>query len=123
MAEESSLLQAPERLIGRPCLLASSESVRLDACRDALRRAARAAGYAQTERIDASERQFDWNELARVSVSPGLFAERRLLDLRLELNRELGTTFLVATHDELVLERARRVVHMLDGRVSRDVWD
>lgn len=83
MAEESSLLRAPERLIGRPCLLASSESVRLEACRDALRMAARAAGYAQTERIDASERQFDWNELARVSVSPGLFAERRLLDLRL----------------------------------------
>jgi putative ABC transport system ATP-binding protein len=43
-----------------------------------------------------------------------------LLDLMLELNRELGTTFLFSTHDELVLERARRVVRLLDGRVSED---
>ncbi len=43
-----------------------------------------------------------------------------LLDLMLELNRELGTTFLFSTHDELVLERARRVVRLLDGRVAED---
>jgi putative ABC transport system ATP-binding protein len=50
-------------------------------------------------------------------------ASTELLDLMLELNRELGTTFLFASHDPLVLERARRVVHLLDGRVSEDVWD
>ena len=50
-------------------------------------------------------------------------ASGELLDLMLELNRELGTTFLFASHDELVLERARRVIHMLDGRVSEDVRD
>jgi putative ABC transport system ATP-binding protein len=43
-----------------------------------------------------------------------------LLDLMLELNGELGTTFLFATHDHTVLERARRVVRMLDGRVHKD---
>jgi len=47
-------------------------------------------------------------------------ASSGLLDLMLELNRELETTFLFATHDPLVLERARRVVHLLDGRVDRD---
>jgi putative ABC transport system ATP-binding protein len=50
-------------------------------------------------------------------------ASAGLLDLMLELNQELGTTFLFATHDELVLDRARRVVKMLDGRVDADVWD
>jgi len=43
-----------------------------------------------------------------------------LLDLMLELNGELGTTFLFATHDRTVIDRARRVVRMLDGRVDTD---
>lgn len=50
-------------------------------------------------------------------------ASEGLLDLMLELNQELETTFLFATHDPMVLERARRVVHLLDGRVSEDEWD
>jgi len=43
-----------------------------------------------------------------------------LLDLMLELNAELGTTFLFATHDHTVLDRVHRVVRMLDGRVHED---
>jgi len=42
-----------------------------------------------------------------------------LLDLMLELNRRLETTFLFSTHDETVIDRARRVVRLLDGRVDR----
>jgi putative ABC transport system ATP-binding protein len=41
-----------------------------------------------------------------------------LLDLMAELNRELGTTFLFSSHDPVVIERARRVVELLDGRVD-----
>ncbi|MEJ2217429.1 MAG: ABC transporter ATP-binding protein [Gemmatimonadota bacterium] len=41
-----------------------------------------------------------------------------LLDLMLELNQELGTTFLFSTHDVVVIERARRRVELLDGRVD-----
>ena len=41
-----------------------------------------------------------------------------LLDLMLELNREFKTTFLFSTHDPLVISRARRVVRLLDGRVT-----
>ncbi|MFW5951665.1 MAG: ABC transporter ATP-binding protein [Gemmatimonadota bacterium] len=40
-----------------------------------------------------------------------------LLDLMLELNRELGTTFVFSTHDPTVIDHARRVVRLLDGRV------
>jgi len=43
-----------------------------------------------------------------------------LLDLMLELNGEMGTTFLFATHDHTVIDRAHRVVRMLDGRVHED---
>lgn len=41
----------------------------------------------------------------------------RLLDLLDELQRDLGTTLVVVTHDEHLAERADRVIHMLDGRV------
>lgn len=41
-----------------------------------------------------------------------------LLDLMLELNREMGITFIFSTHDETVIERARRVVRLLDGAVG-----
>jgi len=41
-----------------------------------------------------------------------------LLDLMLELNDELGITFLFSTHDPVVIQRARRVVRLKDGRVD-----
>jgi putative ABC transport system ATP-binding protein len=40
-----------------------------------------------------------------------------LLDLMLELNQELGTTFLFSSHDELVIERASRVVRLDSGHI------
>ncbi len=45
---------------------------------------------------------------------------RSLIDLMLELNREHGITFLFSTHDPLVMESARRVVRLRDGRVTDD---
>jgi putative ABC transport system ATP-binding protein len=37
-----------------------------------------------------------------------------------ELNRELGTTFVFATHDPRVMERARRLIRLVDGSVAAD---
>ena len=36
------------------------------------------------------------------------------------LNREHGTTFLFSTHDPRVMERARRRVSLVDGRIESD---
>lgn len=41
-----------------------------------------------------------------------------LLDLMARLNRELGTTFVFSTHDPKVMERASRLVHLEDGRIT-----
>jgi putative ABC transport system ATP-binding protein len=41
-----------------------------------------------------------------------------LLEVMAELNRELGTTFVFSSHDPVVIERARRVIELLDGRVD-----
>ena len=37
-----------------------------------------------------------------------------------ELNRDLGVTFVFATHDSRVMERCRRLVRMVDGAVRDD---
>jgi putative ABC transport system ATP-binding protein len=47
-------------------------------------------------------------------------ASDRLLDMMEELNRELGTTFVFATHDPRVMERARRLVRLVDGAIASD---
>ena len=42
----------------------------------------------------------------------------RLLDLLDELQRDARTTLIVVTHDQHIAERAGRVLHMLDGRIT-----
>jgi putative ABC transport system ATP-binding protein len=45
-------------------------------------------------------------------------ASEALMALMEELNRDLGTTFVFSSHDPVVIERARRVVELRDGRVD-----
>ena len=47
-------------------------------------------------------------------------ASEALLDMMLELNQELGVTFVFATHDGRVMERSRRLVRMVDGTIDSD---
>ncbi|MEE4270831.1 MAG: ABC transporter ATP-binding protein [Thermoanaerobaculales bacterium] len=44
----------------------------------------------------------------------------QLMELFVELNEHHGTTFVIATHDDRVKRYAKRVVHMLDGKVVED---
>jgi len=43
-----------------------------------------------------------------------------LLDMMRELNERTGMTFLFSTHDQLVMERARRLIVLKDGRIDSD---
>ncbi len=47
-------------------------------------------------------------------------ASDELLDVMEELNRDLGVTFVFATHDPRLMERAHRIVHIVDGAVASD---
>ena len=47
-------------------------------------------------------------------------ASEALLEVMNELNRDLGVTFVFATHDGRVMERSRRLVRMVDGAVDSD---
>ncbi len=43
-----------------------------------------------------------------------------LVDMMSELNAKTGMTFVFSTHDRMVMDRARRVVTLKDGRVEDD---
>ena len=43
-----------------------------------------------------------------------------LLDVMTKLNQEMGTTFVFATHDERLMERAQRLIRLVDGAIETD---
>jgi putative ABC transport system ATP-binding protein len=45
---------------------------------------------------------------------------RAVAELLEELNRELGTTLVLVTHEDLVARRARRILRLADGRLVAD---
>lgn len=63
-------------------LLSGDEPLQLGEAADAIRAAARAQGFAEREVMHA-EAGFDWSSLAAASNTLSLFAEQRLIDLRL----------------------------------------
>ena len=45
-----------------------------------------------------------------------------LLDIMAEMNRKYNTTFIFATHDKRVMDKAKRIVTIDDGKVVEDKW-
>jgi len=43
-----------------------------------------------------------------------------LVQLMYRLNREMGTTFVIGTHDPRVMEHSKRHIELLDGRIASD---
>lgn len=43
-----------------------------------------------------------------------------LLDMMEKMNREENVTFIFSTHDQRVIDRARRVITMVDGAINKD---
>ncbi|MCB0472652.1 MAG: ABC transporter ATP-binding protein [Flavobacteriaceae bacterium] len=47
-------------------------------------------------------------------------ATHELLDLMADMNKKYNTTFIFATHDQRVMDKARRIVTLDDGKVIKD---
>ncbi|MCL2269817.1 MAG: ATP-binding cassette domain-containing protein, partial [Treponema sp.] len=45
---------------------------------------------------------------------------REILELMMALNKAEGTTFIFSTHDQMVMEYARRLVRIRDGQIESD---
>ena len=43
-----------------------------------------------------------------------------IIDLLVELNRDVGTTLVLVTHDVDLASRARRTIRLIDGRMATD---
>lgn len=46
----------------------------------------------------------------------------QLLDMMLSLNQEEKITFIFSTHDQRVVDRARRIITLVDGKVDSDTF-
>jgi putative ABC transport system ATP-binding protein len=45
---------------------------------------------------------------------------REILEIMLKLNQDEGTTFIFSTHDSMVMDFARRIVHIRDGQIDHE---
>ncbi len=45
---------------------------------------------------------------------------REILDLMLEMNKKYNTTFIFSTHDQMVMDCAKRLLYLHDGEVIKD---
>ena len=43
-----------------------------------------------------------------------------LLEVMRELNETLNMTFVFSTHDDMIMERATRLIHLRDGKIEKD---
>ena len=90
-----------DRAKSRPAQLSGGESQRVAIARAVVKRPELVLADEPTANLDAEN-------------------SHNILDTMEKLNRELGTTFIFATHDAKVIEHLRRRITLVDGRVTAD---
>ena len=114
-----------ERGLGTAYLVTGDEPLLVGEACDAIRAAARAAGYAERE-LHFADRNFDWQALDAATRTLSLFAERRIVEVRLPGGTPgpepapsvLAQLAAAGNQDSLLLVVAGR----LDARVLSSKW-
>jgi DNA polymerase-3 subunit delta len=112
------------RQLGRIYLVAGDEPLLVNEAADAIRAKARSAGFTERE-LHVVERGFDWQELLGQSRSMSLFAERKIIEIRMAnpTPGEQGANAIIelaeqGDADTLVLV----ITGKLDGRTLNSRW-
>jgi DNA polymerase-3 subunit delta len=121
-----ALLARAERERRMPALItvASDEALLAQEAQDAIRAAARAVGYSEREVLQADAR-FDWSRLAQATQGLSLFAERRIVDLRLPTGKPglAGAAALEALAQNLADDTLMMIaLPRLDRRARETRW-
>jgi len=90
-----------DRARSRPAQLSGGQSQRVAIARAVVKQPALVLADEPTANLDAEN-------------------SHNILRTMVEINRELNTTFIFATHDEKVIRYLRRKITLVDGRVERD---
>lgn len=92
---------------------------------DALRATARAAGYSERQVFVVSGAHFDWSGVLGASQSMGLFADKKIIEIRIPSGKpgKDGSTALQAYCDQLS-EEVLTIVHLprLDRQQQQGAW-
>lgn len=107
-----------------PCyLISGDEPLLVQECADAIRRAARAEGCAERQRLHISSKD-DWLELGHAAGSLSLFAERKLIEVQLPSGKP-GTEgskaiqeYLASSPDDVLLIVSGRI----DKQSQKSKW-
>lgn len=105
-------------------LVSGDEPLLVDEALDAIRVAAVAQGYTERE-WHIAERGFDWHELGASLDNLSLFAERRIVELRLPTGKpgDAGGKFLTALVAEPPPDTVFIVITpLLDGKTTKTKW-
>lgn len=99
-------------------LVSGDEPLLLQECCDLIRRHARERGCTDREVIDASNKNFDWQEILHSATSMSLFAERKLVELRLPSGKP-GAEGSKALCEYLELAGGEDVLLMIAGKIEK----
>jgi DNA polymerase-3 subunit delta len=106
-------------------LLSGDEPLLLQECADQIRRTAREQGCSQREIIDGGVSHFNWQDLLHSATDMSLFAERKLIELRLpsgkpgaEGSKALCEYLDIASGDDVLLIIAGKV----DKQSTNSKW-
>lgn len=99
-------------------LVSGEETLLVQECCDQIRARAREAGANERQILDASARDFDWNELLQGTSEMSLFAERKLIELRIPSGKP-GAEGSKAFSEYLALSGGDDILLIVAGKIDK----
>lgn len=113
-----------KRGLARVYLVSGDEPLQVEECCDAIRAQARAAGYNEREVMHAAK-DFEWSTLAQAAQTLSLFAQRRLLEVRIVTGKpgDAGSTALCAYANNPAPDTLLVIIcPKLDAQTQKSKW-